>query len=195
MTGLTGGVAQAFTVESVNSFGSSASQEVTATPDAQVGVVAGTKVKAGNKSLTVSWSTASGNEVTYTAAALGTSARCTTSTSTTCTLTGLVNGRAYSVYVVGANKSSQSTTATAVKAYAGFTVKATQVKRSRKVALTSFVVPVSTGARKWSQKGTCRLSGKYLVTPAKKTTCTLTLKTAKTTKFAATSISLKISVT
>lgn len=194
VTGLTGGVAEVFTVESVNSYGASTSQEVTATPDAQVGVVTGTKVKAGNKTLKVSWSAAEGNDVTYTAAALGTSVRCT-STETSCTLTGLVNGRSYNVYVVGANKSSQSSTATAVPGYAGFTVKATKAKRSRKVALTSFVVPVSNGKRKWSERGTCRISGKYLITPRKKTTCTLTLKTAKTKKFPATSISLKISVT
>jgi len=193
VTGLVGGVAQAFTVESVNSFGASSSQQVSATPDAQVGAVPGVTVKPGDKSLTVSWSAASGNDVTYTVLAVGASSRCSTA-ATTCTLTGLVNGRAYNVYVVGANKSSQSSTATAVPGYAGFTVKATKAKRSRKIALTSFVVPVSTGTRKWSQKGTCRISGKYLVTPAKKATCTLTLRTAKNKKFAATAISLKIAV-
>ncbi len=194
VTGLVGGVAQAFTVESVNSFGASASQQVSATPDAQVGAVPGVTVRPGDKSLTVSWSAASGNDVTYTVLAVGASSRCSTA-ATTCTLTGLANGRAYNVYVVGANKSSQSSTATAVPGYAGFTVKATKAKRSRKIALTSFVVPVSTGTRKWSQKGTCRISGKYLVTPAKKATCTLTLRTAKNKTFAATAISLKISVT
>ena len=193
VTGLIGGVAQAFTVESVNSFGVSASEQVTATPDAQVGVVPAVTVRPGNGSLTVAWSAATGNNVTYTAGVLGGTSTCTT-TSTSCSLTGLVNGRRYDVYVVGANSSTQSTTATAVTAHAGFTVRATRVKRSRKVALTSFVVPVSTGTRRWSEKGMCRISGRFLVTPSRKTTCTLTLRTAKNTKFAATSISVRISV-
>ena len=194
IVGLVGGVTQSFTVESVNSFGASASGQVTATPDAQVGVVPAVTVRPGNGSLTVSWSAATGNNVTYTAGVLGGTSTCTT-TSTSCSLTGLVNGRRYDVYVVGANTSTQSATANAVSAYAGFTVKATRVKRSRKVALTSFVVPVSTGTRRWSEKGSCRISGRFLVTPSRTTTCTLTLKTAKNRSFAATSISLKISVT
>jgi subtilisin family serine protease len=194
LTGLTGGVSQTFTVESVNAYGSTSSEQVSVVPDAQVNAISGVKVKSANKSLVVSWSADSANDVVYTAMALGTSAKCT-ATTTSCTLTKLVNGRAYKVVVVGANASSNSPSAVSVAAYAGFTVKATKVKRKRKALLTSFVVPVSKGKRTWREVGACRISGKYLITPSNKTTCTLILKTAKTKTVLATSITLRISVT
>ncbi|MGA0862925.1 MAG: S8 family serine peptidase [Ilumatobacteraceae bacterium] len=194
VTGLVGGVAQMFTVEGVNSYGSTSSEQVSVVPDSQVNAISGVKVKAANKSLVVSWSADSANDVVYTAMALGTSAKCT-ATTTSCTLTKLVNGRAYKVVVVGANASSNSPSAVSVAAYAGFTVKATKVKRKRKTRLTSFVVPVSKGKRTWREVGACRISGKYLITPSKKTTCKLILKTAKTKTVPATSITLRISIT
>lgn len=194
VAGLDGGTVQTFTVEGVNSFGATASQAVTATPDAQVGAVPGVKVTPRNASLLVSWSPAPGNNVTYIVSAIGTTARCVT-TETSCTLPNLTNGRPYNVIVVGANNSSQSQSATAVSAYAGFDVKATRVKRSRRALLTSFVVPVSTAKRTWSERGSCRISGRFLISPSKKTTCTLVLRTARTKRLAATSITLRISVT
>ena len=119
VSGLTGGTSYTFTVTARNAVGtgpsSLASSPVVAkvnAPSAPVNVV----VKRGNGSLTVTWAAGLANGAVTTgylvsATGGGTSHSCTT-TSTTCVVSGLTNGVAYSVTVVA--QSAGATTSTVV---------------------------------------------------------------------------------
>ena len=114
VTGLTNGTAYTFTVIARNATGnSSASTASTAVTPALPLPSTPTSVTAtaGNESAQVSW-TASANSATYVVTSDPGGFTCTTS-STTCSVTGLSNGTAYTFTVIGRNATGDSSASTA----------------------------------------------------------------------------------
>ena len=114
VTGLTNDIAHTFTVTAINAIGSSppSSPSPAVTPEGPPGEVTslvpgtptGVAAVAGDREATVSWvapAAGSGARVTgYTATAWPGGTTCSTTTATTCTVTGLSNGVTYSISVV-----------------------------------------------------------------------------------------------
>ena len=116
VTGLTGGTSYTFTVTATNSSGtgpaSAASNAVTPTGNLVPGAPTGVTATAGNASAVVSWtapavvgsSAITGYTVTSASTLLGTPVRtCTTSGATSCTVSNLTNGIAYTFTVTATN--------------------------------------------------------------------------------------------
>lgn len=124
VTGLTNGTAYTFSVRATNAVGASAASAPSAsvTPTAIPGVPTNVVATRGDGRLVVTWTAPAANGVTitgYTATASPGTANCSPSpaTSTTCTITGLTNGSAYTVTVVAratAGSSAPSTPSAAV---------------------------------------------------------------------------------
>ena len=114
VTGLTNGTAYTFTVIARNATGnSSASSASTAVTPALPLPSTPTSVTAtaGNESAQVSW-TASANSATYVVTSDPGGFTCTTA-STTCSVTGLTNGTAYTFTVIGRNATGDSSASSA----------------------------------------------------------------------------------
>ena len=99
-----------------------------------------------------------------------------TITSTSCTIRGLTNGKFQSFYLsTRTTAGGESLTRTRVRVAAGFKVRQTSVKRSTRVSLTSLVTPISRGRITWRTSPGCRIAGGQLITPNRRTTCSLTV--------------------
>ena len=140
VTGLTNGTAYTFTVKATNAVGSSAASAASAsvTPTAIPGVPTNVVATRGNLQLAVTWTAPAANGVTitgYTATASPGGASCTPApaTATSCTITGLTNGSAYTVTVVSksAAGSSAPSVATAPVIPAGLPTAPTGVAGQR----------------------------------------------------------------
>lgn len=106
--------------------------------------------------------------------------KCDTTT-TSCEITGLRNGKTYIFNVTAYNSAGvPSTTATSVQVVPGFQVKTTTWRIRKKAKLASIVTTPSKGKKSWRVlSGKCRVSGKRLIMPTKKGRCRLQLTVAQ----------------
>ena len=186
VSGLSNGMAYTFTVTATNGIGagpaSSPSSAVTpaTVPDTPTGVSA----TAGNGRATVSWRapvSTGGSPITgYTATANPGGAQCVTTRATSCTITGLANGRSYRFTVIARSAAGTSVRSAPTRTVTPLGVLGVHWSISKR-SLVALVVPY-TGARRYSLVATrahaksrsavCRLTGKGR---ARRVRCTLTL--------------------
>jgi hypothetical protein len=152
------------------------------------------KYRAANKRVTLRWRAVSGAASYVVTTTRGTQ-RCET-TATSCVISRLRNGKAYTYRVYSVNADGvRSTTGTQVSARPGFQVRSTTVKTKGSVSLSSIVTTPSKGKKTWSvTSGACRINGARLVTPMKKGSCKLRLSTARSGSYAAMSTTINVSV-
>ncbi len=148
----------------------------------------------GNKKATLQW-TAMRHATRYVVKSAAGTTVCDT-TSTSCDVTGLRNGR-FSTFTITSYNSAgvASATATSIKVMGGFLVKTTSWKVRSKPKLSDIVTTPSKGAKTWRvMAGTCRVSGKKIVMPSKKGRCTLTLSVAKKSPYPKMSTTIRITL-
>ena len=118
-------------------------------------------------------------------------------TSNTCDVSGLRNGRIDTYTVTAYNYAGvASTTSTSVRAAAGFFLGLNTAKVRQKVALSKIVSTPSKGTKTWKvTSGACRISGKRLVMPTKKGRCMLHLSVGKKSPYLKMSIKVVLTVT
>ena len=149
----------------------------------------------GNKKATVRWSAVSGASSYVVTTGAG-EVKCST-TATSCLVTGMRNGKAYTYNVFAVNGAGvRSLESRSVRVVPGFSVKTTTFAVKKKPKLSSIVTTPSKGIKRWSVvSGTCRVSGSRLVTPAKAGICRLRLTVAKRGSYPAMTTTVRISVT
>lgn len=149
----------------------------------------------GNKKVTLTW-TAMPNATRYVVTNSSGVTVCDT-VATTCEVTGLRNGRAVTYSVVAYNVIGVvSTTATSVRAMAGFRLGVSTVKVKKRLTLTRIVSTPSRGKKTWRvTAGKCRISGTRLVAPTKRGRCTVELRVAKRGSYPAMKTSIRVTVT
>ena len=200
IAGLANGTTYTFSVVATNTAGASSAVTITGSPNGPVESVpmpttpVDVTAAIASKTVTLSWAAVSSNLlVTYIVSGSNGTAVCTT-TATTCTVSGLVNGTEYSFVVSSQTSAGSSTPSATVVARPGFTVLKTVVAKRSKTPLTWFVRSVSTGRKTWTESGPCSVKAGRLVAPSKSGKCVLTLKVAKTSKFPAMSTRVTIAV-
>lgn len=163
------------TVTSENSVGSSSTNAVGA-PNGAPKVPTTVRVTSGIGRATFRWSAIAGSvNTTYVLSTRDGRHSCTT-TATSCTIRGLPNGKLRTLYLSTRTTSGGSSlSSTPVSIRAGFKVRNTTVKRSARVSLTSLVSPVSRGRITWRTSPSCRIAGSQLITPNRRSTCSLTV--------------------
>jgi subtilisin family serine protease len=204
VTGLTPGSNGSFSVVAINSEGTGAAATTGAIPiPAAAATPTGVQTIPTSTSMFVLWNSGTNGLTTstYTVTLTPGGATCTT-TGLSCEVTGLSPGTSYAVSVgatplVGATSyagsvqastgsmpstntpstlpplptappTQDSPTPVATKSYA--------MKRGARVALTNVITTKSLGKRTWTASGGCRVSGKNLIAPRRKATCTVRLK-------------------
>ena len=194
ITGLVNNQPYTVTLTGTNSLGST-TLTGTATPNGAPLVPSAVRTTAGNGRATFQWiEIADSVGVSYQLSSRDGRHTCVT-TGTSCTIRNLPNGKARTLYLrTSTTAGGNSLGETAIKVWAGFNVRRTEVRRSTRTALTSLVTPVSKGRRSWSVSSPCRISAGRLVAPRRATSCFLTLKVGKTRTMSATSIRMKVVV-
>jgi hypothetical protein len=149
----------------------------------------------GNKKITLAWT-----DMPYAARYVVKNTAGTTvceTTSSTCDVAGLRNGRITTYTVTAYNyEDVAATSTTSVKAAAGFLLGTSTAKERQKVALSKIVSTPSKGTKTWKvTAGQCRVVGKRLVMPTKKGRCTLQLSVARKSPYPKMSIKVAITVT
>jgi hypothetical protein len=150
--------------------------------------------RTGNAQVTLEWSAVVGAASYAVTQANGAQVCATTTTS--CVVKRLRNGRAYdyNVFAVHAN-GARSTTSIQVSARPGFQVRSTTVNARRAVSLSSIVTTPSKGRKTWTvTSGRCRISGTRLVAPARAGSCKLRLSTTRSGAYGAMSTTINITV-
>lgn len=167
----------------------------TTTTLAPVGAPSSAGYVTGNKRVTVKWSAVSGAS-SYVVATTGGTEKCT-STSTSCVVSGLKNGKMYTYVVRAINAAGlPSVDARSVRVIPGFTLRTTTHKVKKSPLLTSIISTPSKGSKRWTViSGSCRISGARLVMPAKSGSCRLGLAVAKKGSYPAMSTTVKVTVT
>jgi hypothetical protein len=154
-----------------------------------------TRYTTGNKKVTVRWSAVAGAS-SYTVTTSGGTVKCT-STTTSCEVTGLRNGKMYTYQVRSVNQAGVvSSEARTVRVIPGFRLKTTTFKVRRAPLLSSILTTPSKGAKRWRvTSGSCRISGSRLVMPSRAGSCRLQLSVAKRGSYPAMTTVVKITVT
>jgi hypothetical protein len=170
---------------------------VTPTPSVTTAVVtapSSASYRTGNAQVTLEWSAVSG-AASYVVTTTSGSQVCATTT-TSCVVNRLRNGRAYNYNVFAVNADGvRSATSTAVSARPGFQVRSTTVNARRTVSLSSIVTTPSKGRKTWTvTSGGCRVSGTRLVAPARAGSCKLRLSTTRSGAYGAMSTTINITV-
>ena len=148
----------------------------------------------GNASITISWSASSVSGVTYVVTSSPASAGCTT-TATSCIVSGLKNGTAYTFFVSTVSTFGlQSVSPVSTSARPGFVVKKSIVKKGSRTSLSTILTTPSKGKKTWSESGPCSISSGRLVAPKRKTTCVVKLTVAKSGSYPKMSTTLKVTV-
>jgi hypothetical protein len=150
--------------------------------------------RTGNAQVTLEWSAVSGASSYVVTTTSGTQVCATTTTS--CVVNRLRNGRAYNYNVFAVNADGvRSATSTAVSARPGFQVRSTTVNPRRTVSLSSIVTTPSKGRKTWTvTSGGCRINGARLVAPTKKGSCKLRLSTTRSGAYVAMSTTITVTV-
>jgi hypothetical protein len=148
----------------------------------------------GNKKATLQWETMS-HAARYVVKNAAGAIVCDTTT-TSCDVTGLRNGRFGTFTITAYNYLNvASASSTSVNAMGGFLVKTTSWKVRSKPRLSSIVTTPSKGAKTWRvTSGACRVSGKKIVMPTKKGRCTLQLSVARKSPYPKMSTKVVITV-
>ena len=182
------------TVTGENSVGASSTSGVAA-PNGAPKVPTVVRTSTGIGRATFRWSAISGSaNPTYVLATRDGRHSCTTTT-TSCTIRGLPNGKLRTLYLsTRTTAGGESLTRTAVTVIAGFKVRTTTVRKNSQVALTSLVAPISRGRVAWKSSPSCRIAGTRLVTPNRGATCYLTVTVAKSGNTAAMSTRVKLAI-
>ena len=200
ITGLVNNTSYSIYVVANNAIGvGAASTAVTVLPVGIPGEVTAVVAAARVNALDVSWTQTEGDAtgITYIATASPGGGTCSTveTATTSCTISGLVNGAQYTVSVVGTNAYGTGLAATLQSAVRpGFTVKKSVVKKNSMTPLSWLVSSISTGAKKWGESGPCSIVGTKLKAPKGSTSCVVVLKVAKTKKYPAMSTRIRIAV-
>jgi subtilisin family serine protease len=200
ITGLVNNTSYSISVIANNGIGTGvASTAATVSPVGILDAVTAVVAVGRNNALKVSWTQTAGDAtgITYIATASPGGGTCSSSAiaTTSCTISGLVNGAKYTVSVVATNTYGTSIAATLqTAARPGFTIKKTVVKRGSINSLLSIVSSISTGTKTWSESGPCSIVGTKLRAPNRSTSCLLVLKVAKTKKYPAMSTRVRIAV-
>jgi hypothetical protein len=200
ITGLVNNTSYSITVVANNAIGVGvASAAVTVLPIGIPGAVTAVVAAARESALNVSWTQTEGDAtgITYIATASPGGGTCSTveTATTSCIISGLVNGAQYTVSVVGTNAYGTGLSATLQSAVRpGFTVKKSVVKKNSMTPLSWLVSSISTGAKKWGESGPCSIVGTKLKAPKGSTSCVVVLKVAKTKKYPAMSTRIRIAV-
>jgi hypothetical protein len=145
--------------------------------------------------VTFRWRAISGSaNPTYVLATLDGRHSCTTTT-TSCTIRGLPNGKLRKLYLsTRTTAGGESVTRTAVRVRAGFKLRKSTVKRSSRVSLTSIVAPISRGRVTWRSSPSCRIVGTRLVTPNRRVTCYLNVMVGRSGKIPPMSTRVKLAI-
>ncbi len=182
--------------QSVSSNGTSEIQNTTALVARATATSAPTSVsyRAANKSVSLRWDAVSGAASYVVTTTSGTQVCATTTAS--CVVNKLRNGRAYNYLVYSVNADGvRSTAGTSVSARPGFQVKTTTLATKKSASLSSIVTTPSQGKKSWKvTSGACRISNSRLVAPTKKGSCKLQLSTTKSGSYAAMSTTITVSV-
>lgn len=200
ITDLVNNTPYSITVFADNGIGAGvASTAVTVSPIGILDAVTAVVAVGRKNALKVSWTQTAGDAtgITYIATASPGGGTCSSSEkmTTSCTISGLVNGAKYTVSVVATNAYGAGATATLqTAARPGFTIKKTVVKKGSNNSLSRLITSASTGTKKWSESGPCSIVGTKLRAPKRATSCLLVLKVAKTKKYPAMSTSVRIAV-
>jgi len=150
----------------------------------------------GNKMATVQWSSMR-YATRYVVKDSAGTVVCETTSTTTCDVSGLRNGR-FSTFTITAYNylNVPSTSSTSINAMGGFLVKTTSWKVRSKPKLSNIVTTPSKGKKTWQvTSGTCRVSGKKIVMPTKKGRCTVKLSVAKKSGYPKMSTTIRLTVT
>ena len=193
VSGLTNGTAYTVSVTATNAVGTSTASKSSAsfTPSTKPGAPTTVKLTAANASLGVAWTAPAdngGSAVTsYTATASPGGASCATTSGTTCTITGLTNGTAYTVTVTATNAngtgpastpSAAATPITTASAPTSVAIAATTTAGQLKV---TWVAPASNGGSAITgYTATASPGGKTCTAAATALTCTVTGLTSGT---------------
>ena len=182
-------------VVGVNVYGTSVAATAKGTPDGAPEVPLKLQSVLSKRTIKLSWPAVSTTaDVTYVVSSRPGNLMCTTAL-TTCEVTGLSYGVDYSFVITTRSASGLTSSAALIgSARPGYKVKKTTVKRGSSTLLTSFLTPLSTGKRTWSETGPCAIRGTRLVAPKKITKCILILKVAKKGSYPTMSTRLAVTV-
>jgi hypothetical protein len=193
-TGLVNNQTYSVTVQGANATGASSVQGEVA-PNGVPTVPSQLRVSTGVGRVTFRWSPITNSaQPIYIVSSSDGRHRCET-TATSCTIRGLPNGKARTFSLTTRTVSGgPSLTRTSVRAWAGFKVRQTTLRRSSRVSLSAIVSPVSRGAATWSSSPACRINGAFLVTSSRRATCYLTVRVRAVGKTPQMSTRVKLSI-
>lgn len=146
----------------------------------------------GNKKATVRWNSAlyaSRYEVvTSTGKVI-----CTT-TSSSCAISRLTNGKVYTYYVKAYNYNNVVSPQSKARVIPGFTLKSTSFKVKQKPLLSSILTTPSKGWKRWRvRSGGCRVVGSRVVLPTRPGSCKISLTVSKSGSYPALATTVSIS--
>ena len=176
--GLTNGATYTFTVVAANISGAGAASVAAVaatytTPPASVA----SRIRTKSKQITLTWNAL---EVpyapSYTVRVAGTNKSCVTTT-TSCTVTKLTNGKRYRLTVTATNIAGDGLPSQRTPyVVPGINVLRNTISKKKKILLSKFMTTLSAGRKTYKvTKGACRISSGYLVAPSRAGSCTLQL--------------------
>jgi subtilisin family serine protease len=176
--GLTNGATYTFTVVAANISGAGAASVAAVaatytTPPAPVV----SRIRTKSKQITLTWNALEvPYALSYTVRVAGTNKSCVTTT-TSCTVTKLTNGKRYRLTVTATNIAGDGLPSQRTPyVVPGINVLRNTITKKKKVLLSKFMTTLSAGRKTYKvTKGACRISSGYLVAPSRAGSCTLQL--------------------
>ena len=192
---LVNGVVHTVTITGRNSAGESVVGTAEIKPDGRPALPSRLKTKAVNAGVKLSWPAVINTvNTTYVVTASPGGRKCTTK-KTSCTISKLENGLNYKFSMTTKSPTGKISASKLVqRARPGFTVKKSTVALRSRTSLEALVTTISDGRKRWSETGRCFISDGRLVAPRVKSTCVLTMRVARTSKYPAMSTRLTVVV-
>ncbi len=198
INGLTNGATYTFTVSASNVSGSGAASAgvavitYTAPPAPVIN-----RIRTKSKQINVRWDVLTVPYApTYTVRVVGTNKSCVTTTNT-CTVTKLTNGKRYRL-TVAANNIVGDGLASKRTSYVvpGINVLRDTIPKKKKILLSKFMTTLSAGRKTYKvTQGNCRISSGYLVAPSRTGSCTIQLSVSASGAYPSMYNTVKIKVT